>query len=54
MPSRDKNFCGSVAEAYTAKRNIMFVRFYTDSKSMKSTFKATFTAYRETEKTFGK
>lgn len=54
IPSRDKNFCGSVAEAIPSKHNVMFLRFFAESKSMKSNFKATFTAYRETDKAIGK
>lgn len=50
LPSRDRNFCGSVAESVPSEHNIMFLRFFAETKAMKSTFKATFTAYRETEK----
>lgn len=54
MPSLLRNFCGSVAESTVSNNNIMFLRFYAETKSMKSMFKATFTAFRPAEKPTGK
>ncbi|XP_017773615.1 PREDICTED: neuropilin and tolloid-like protein 2 isoform X2 [Nicrophorus vespilloides] len=51
IPSRDKNFCGSIADTVSSKNNIMFIRFFAEPRaSAKSTFEALFTAYRENDK----
>lgn len=47
LPSRQKNFCGSIADAVTSKNNVVFVRFYAEARAVKSRFKAIFTAFRE-------
>lgn len=47
IPSRQKNFCGSIADAVTSKNNIMFVRFFAEARAVKSKFRAIFTAFRE-------
>ncbi|XP_049826547.1 neuropilin and tolloid-like protein 2 isoform X2 [Aethina tumida] len=50
MPSREKQFCGSIADTVLSKHNVMFVRFFSEKKESKSTFVANFTAYRDNEK----
>lgn len=47
IPSREKNFCGSIADTVNSKGNVMFVRFYAKPIANRSSFDALFTAYRE-------
>jgi hypothetical protein len=49
IESRIKKFCGSIAETVNSKNNVLYVRYYADSKTRNSTFLALFTAYRETK-----
>lgn len=47
LPSRQKNFCGSVADSVTSKNNVLFIRFFAEPRAFKSSFRATYTAFRE-------
>ncbi|XP_065167891.1 neuropilin and tolloid-like protein 1 isoform X2 [Atheta coriaria] len=47
IPSRDKNFCGSIADTVTSKNDVMFIRFFAEPRASKSTFEAIFTAFRD-------
>ncbi|XP_074027346.1 neuropilin and tolloid-like isoform X2 [Leptinotarsa decemlineata] len=47
MTACDKEFCGSIADTVLSKGNKMFVRFFSESKSNKTLFKANFTAFRD-------
>lgn len=47
IPSRLKNFCGSIAETVLISNNTAHVRFYAEPKAMNSTFEAVMTAIRE-------
>ncbi|XP_043802379.1 uncharacterized protein LOC122720037 isoform X2 [Apis laboriosa] len=47
MSSREKNFCGSIADTVLIGANIAFVRFYTEPKALNSSFEAVMTALRD-------
>lgn len=47
IPSRLKNFCGSMAEAVHSVKNITYIRFYLEPKAINSTFKSLVTVVRE-------
>lgn len=47
LPSRLRNFCGSIADSVTSEYNILHVRFYADYSAKNSSFESLFTAYRE-------
>ncbi|KAK7068343.1 Neuropilin and tolloid-like protein 2 [Halocaridina rubra] len=42
-----KHYCGSVADAFVVKDNVLHFRFYAVTSAMNSKFKAWYTAYRE-------
>lgn len=50
LPSRLKNFCGSIADSVTSLNNVLHVRFFAEARSINSTFEALFTAFREKKK----
>ena len=43
MSSREKNFCGSIADTVVIGTNTAFVRFYTEPKALNSSFEAVMT-----------
>lgn len=45
MPSRRKNFCGSMADSHNSKTNIVHIRFYAEASAVNSTFAILYTAY---------
>ncbi|XP_012058439.1 PREDICTED: uncharacterized protein LOC105621579 [Atta cephalotes] len=45
--SRQKKFCGSIADSIVISKNIAYLRFYTEPKALNSTFKMVITAMRE-------
>ncbi|XP_061930091.1 uncharacterized protein LOC107996135 isoform X2 [Apis cerana] len=47
MSSREKNFCGSIADTVVIGTNTAFVRFYTEPKALNSSFEAVMTALRD-------
>ncbi|XP_051168618.1 uncharacterized protein LOC127286283 [Leptopilina boulardi] len=47
IPSRLRNFCGSIADLVTTKNNVAYVHFYTEPKAINSSFKAIMTAIRD-------
>lgn len=47
LPSRLKNFCGSIADSVTSESNLLHIRFYADFSANNSSFESLFTAYRE-------
>ncbi|XP_055713614.1 neuropilin and tolloid-like protein 1 [Phlebotomus papatasi] len=47
IPSRIKNFCGSIADSVTSNKNILHIRFYAEPPAINSTFAILFTAFRE-------
>ncbi|XP_076239143.1 neuropilin and tolloid-like [Calliopsis andreniformis] len=47
MSSREKNFCGSIADTVLIGTNVAFVRFYAEPKALNSSFDAVMTALRE-------
>lgn len=47
LPSRLKNFCGSIADSVTSELNVLHVRFYADYSAKNSSFDSLFTAFRE-------
>nr|XP_012137346.1 PREDICTED: uncharacterized protein LOC100879659 [Megachile rotundata] len=47
MSSREKNFCGSIADTVVVTTNIAFVRFYAEPKALNSSFEAVMTALRD-------
>ncbi|XP_015431656.1 PREDICTED: uncharacterized protein LOC107187962 [Dufourea novaeangliae] len=47
MSSREKNFCGSIADTVLLTTNIAFVRFYAEPKALNSSFEAVMTALRD-------
>ncbi|KAF7988031.1 hypothetical protein HCN44_007525 [Aphidius gifuensis] len=49
MPSRIKNFCGSIAEPVVTKTNTMYIRFYLEPKALNSSFESFITAVRDKE-----
>ena len=51
VPSRLKNFCGSIAEALSTKTNTLYIRFYVEQKAINSSFNALITAVRDKEST---
>ncbi|XP_014478518.1 PREDICTED: uncharacterized protein LOC106746426 [Dinoponera quadriceps] len=49
MSSREKNFCGSIADTVVLSNNIAHMRFYAEPKAANSTFEAVMTAVRDKE-----
>lgn len=49
IPSRIRNFCGSIAEPVQTKSETMYIRFYLEPKAINSSFQALMTAFREKE-----
>lgn len=47
MSSREKNFCGSIADTVVLSNNIAHMRYYAEAKAINSTFEAVMTAIRE-------
>ncbi|XP_017793743.1 PREDICTED: neuropilin and tolloid-like protein 2, partial [Habropoda laboriosa] len=47
MSSREKNFCGSIADTVLIGTNTAFVRFYAEPKALNSSFEAVMTALRD-------
>ncbi|XP_055627561.1 uncharacterized protein LOC129769360 [Toxorhynchites rutilus septentrionalis] len=47
LPSRLKNFCGSIADSVVSKSNVLHIRFYAEAAAINSTFSILFTAFRE-------
>ncbi|XP_034174614.2 neuropilin and tolloid-like [Osmia lignaria lignaria] len=47
MSSREKNFCGSIADTVVITTNTAFVRFYAEPKALNSSFEAVMTALRD-------
>lgn len=47
MSSREKNFCGSIADTVLIGANTAFVRFYAEPKALNSSFEAVMTALRD-------
>lgn len=47
IPSRLRNFCGSIADLVTTKNNVAYVHFYTEPKAINSSFRAIMTAVRD-------
>ncbi|XP_076174529.1 neuropilin and tolloid-like [Ptiloglossa arizonensis] len=47
MSSREKNFCGSIADTVVIQTNNAFVRFYAEPKALNSSFEAVMTALRD-------
>lgn len=47
MSSREKNFCGSIADTVVIGTNTAFVRFYAEPKALNSSFEAVMTALRD-------
>ncbi|XP_062549371.1 uncharacterized protein LOC134213920 [Armigeres subalbatus] len=47
LPSRLKNFCGSIADSVVSKSNVLHIRFFTEASAINSTFSILFTAFRE-------
>ncbi|XP_034242072.1 uncharacterized protein LOC117645776 [Thrips palmi] len=47
LPSRLKNFCGSIADSVTSELNVLHIRFYADYSAKNSSFESLFTAFRE-------
>ncbi|XP_045483402.1 neuropilin and tolloid-like protein 1 isoform X1 [Harmonia axyridis] len=50
MNSREKTFCGSMADPVMSKNNVMILRFYNELPTDKTMFDANFTAFRENAK----
>ncbi|KAG7213649.1 hypothetical protein KM043_002895 [Ampulex compressa] len=49
MPSRKRNYCGSIADAVIIDANTAYIRFYAEPKALNSSFEAVMTAIREKE-----
>lgn len=49
MFSREKNFCGSMADTVIIQANIAHLRFYAEPKAINSSFEAVMTAVRDKE-----
>ncbi|XP_053683658.1 uncharacterized protein LOC128733851 [Sabethes cyaneus] len=47
LPSRLKNFCGSIADSVVSKSNVLHIRFFAEAAAINSTFSILFTAFRE-------
>ncbi|XP_058119715.1 uncharacterized protein LOC131293522 [Anopheles ziemanni] len=47
LPSRLKNFCGSIADSVVSRTNVLHIRFFAEAAAINSTFSILFTAYRE-------
>lgn len=47
LPSRQKNYCGSIADPVTSQNNLLYVRFLAETRAIHSKFQALFTAFRE-------
>ncbi|XP_065092489.1 uncharacterized protein Neto [Ochlerotatus camptorhynchus] len=47
LPSRLKNFCGSIADSVVSKSNVLHIRFFAEASAINSTFAILFTAFRE-------
>lgn len=54
IPSRNQNFCGSMAETVPSNNNTMFVRFFAEPQAFKSEFRALFTEFKDIDKNAGK
>lgn len=54
IPWRKKNFCGSIADSVGSDHNVMYVRFYAEPDAAASSFKAMYTAFRESSRDSGK
>ncbi|KAJ6637091.1 Neuropilin and tolloid-like protein 2 [Pseudolycoriella hygida] len=50
IPSRMRNFCGSIAESVQSKTNKLHVRFFADKNAFNSKFTILYTAYRSKAK----
>ncbi|KAG5321774.1 NETO2 protein, partial [Acromyrmex heyeri] len=50
ISSREKKFCGSIADTIVVAKNIAHLRFYAEPKALNSTFEAVVTAIRDKEK----
>ncbi|XP_032672577.1 uncharacterized protein LOC116844734 isoform X2 [Odontomachus brunneus] len=50
MSSRQKNFCGSIADTVVLSNNIAHMRFYTEPKAINSSFDVVMTAIRDKDK----
>ncbi|XP_071054364.1 uncharacterized protein [Onthophagus taurus] len=51
IPSREKHFCGSIADTVNSKGRVMYIRFFASPEASEgSNFEALFTAFRENEK----
>ncbi|KAL7031976.1 hypothetical protein ACKWTF_007190 [Chironomus riparius] len=46
LPSRIKNFCGSMADIVESKVNIVHIRYFAEASAINSTFAILFTAFR--------
>lgn len=49
MFSREKNFCGSMADTVIIQANVAHLRFYAEPKALNSSFEAVMTAVRDKE-----
>lgn len=49
IPSRERIFCGSIADTVVMQTSIAHLRFYAEPKAMNSTFEAVMTAVRDKE-----
>uniref|UniRef100_A0A182QVT1 CUB domain-containing protein n=1 Tax=Anopheles farauti TaxID=69004 RepID=A0A182QVT1_9DIPT len=47
LPSRLKNFCGSIADSVVSRSNVLHIRFFAEAAAINSTFSILFTAFRE-------
>ncbi|GAB0094503.1 Neuropilin and tolloid-like protein 2 [Sergentomyia squamirostris] len=47
IPSRIKNFCGSIADSVTSNKNILHIRFYAEPPAINSSFSILYTAFRD-------
>ncbi|XP_058060245.1 uncharacterized protein LOC131210937 [Anopheles bellator] len=47
LPSRLKNFCGSIADSVVSRSNVVHIRFFAEAAAVNSTFSILFTAFRE-------
>ncbi|XP_063709692.1 neuropilin and tolloid-like protein 2 [Culicoides brevitarsis] len=47
MPSRLRNFCGSVADSVNSKTNVVHIRFFAEASAVNSSFAILYTAYHD-------
>lgn len=47
MPSRLRNFCGSVADSVNSKTNVVHIRFFAEAAAVNSSFAILYTAYHD-------